>query len=222
MSNFLWETSWHGRNLQTSADYWDTQYFLFWQKFHDQSFCSDCEKTEHESTFLKLSVDSAWSIDFKNGLIFENCQFNSWPMSKNLYNWFLSCTFLHVTFLTSDHFFLIILVKILIFSCKKSVYVEIQLLVLLKFWLSLGLMKKEKKNIWLWLRFELGTPRWESGVLATTLQRLVIEIDGFIEIYVTLFHVFILGICTKPLSMLIFVSNDQIFEPILCHFYVKL
>ena len=147
MSNFLWETSWHGRNLQTSADYWDTQYFLFWQKFHDQSFCSDCEKTEHESTFLKLSVDSALSIDFKNGLIFENCQFNSWPMSKNLYNWFLSCTFFHVTFLTSDHFFLIVLVKILIFSCKKSAHVEIQLLVLLKFWLSLGLMKKEKKYL---------------------------------------------------------------------------
>ena len=147
-----------------SADYWDTQYFLFWQKFHDQSFCSDCEKTEHESTFLKLSVDSALSIDFKNGLIFENCQFNSWPMSKNLYNWFLSCTILHVTFLTSDCIFIILLVKIFIISCKKSVYVEIQLLVLLKFWLSPGLMKKEKKSIWLWLRFELGTPDWEPGI----------------------------------------------------------
>ena len=145
MSNFLWETSWHGRNLQTSADYWDTQYFLFWQKFHDQSFCSDCEKTEHESTFLKLSVDSALSIDFKNGLIFENWQFDSWPMSKNLYNWFLSCTIFHVTFWNSDRVFLIVLVKILIFSCKKSVHVEIQLWVLLKFWLSPGLMKKEKK-----------------------------------------------------------------------------
>ena len=151
MSNFLWETSWHGRNLQMSADYWDTQYFLFWQKFHDQSFCSDCEK------FLKLSVDSALSIDFKNGLIFENWQFDSWPMSKNLYNWFLSCTFLHVTFLTSDRIFIIVLVKIFIISCKKSVYVEIQLWVLLKFWLSFW-WKKRKKIICPQLDLNPGLP----------------------------------------------------------------
>ena len=188
MSNFLWETSWHGRNLQTSADYWDTQYFLFWQKFHDQSFCSDCEKTEHESTFLKLSVDSALSIDFKNGLIFENCQFNSWPMSKNLYNWFLSCTILHVTFLTSDRIFIIVLVKIFIISCKKSVYVEIQLWVLLKFWLSFW-WKKKKENYLPPAGFEPGSPSPESRVLTTTLQRLVIESKVFIEIYITLFHV---------------------------------
>ena len=188
MSNFLWETSWHGRNLQTSADYWDTQYFLFWQKFHDQSFCSDCEKTEHESTFLKLSVDSAWSIDFKNGLIFENCQFNSWPMSKNLYNWFLSCTFFHVTFLTSDRIFIIVLVKIFIISCKKSVYVEIQLWVLLKFWLSFW-WKKKKENYLPPAGFEPGSPSPESRVLTTILQRLVVESKVFNEIYITLFHV---------------------------------
>ena len=60
-----------------SADYLDTQFFLFSQKFHDQSFFPNYKKTEPGATFLKLCVDSAFSIDSKNGLIFENRQFNS-------------------------------------------------------------------------------------------------------------------------------------------------
>ena len=57
----------------------------------------------------------------------------------------MSCTRFHLTFWTSDQFFVIILVKISIFSCKKCAYLEIQLWVLLKFWLSAG-KKKKKKN----------------------------------------------------------------------------
>ena len=54
----------------------------------------------------------------------------------------------------------------------------------------------EKKNYLPPAGLELGTPRWELGVLATTPQRLVIETEDFIVIYITLFHVFMLGICS--------------------------
>ena len=49
-----------------------TQFFLFSQKFHDQSFYQNCEKTEPGTTFLEISLNLAYSIDSKNGLTFEN------------------------------------------------------------------------------------------------------------------------------------------------------
>ena len=71
-SDFVWGKWISGQNVQKSADYWDTQFFLFSQKFHDQSFFQNCEKTELGATFLEISLDSAYSIDSKNGLTFEN------------------------------------------------------------------------------------------------------------------------------------------------------
>ena len=62
-SQILWGKWISGQNVHKSADYWDTQFFLFSQKFHDQFFFPNCEKTE--------------PIDSKNGMIFENPQFNS-------------------------------------------------------------------------------------------------------------------------------------------------
>ena len=37
----------------------------------------NCEKAELRTTFLKLSLDSSYSIDFKKSLTFENTKFNS-------------------------------------------------------------------------------------------------------------------------------------------------
>ena len=71
-SQILWRKWISGRNVQKSADYWDTHFFLFSQKFHDQSFLPNCEIIEPGTTFLEISLDSAYSIDFKNGLTFEN------------------------------------------------------------------------------------------------------------------------------------------------------
>ena len=71
-SQILWGKWISGQNVHKSADYWDTQFFLFSQKFHDQSFFQNCKKTEPGTTFLGISLDSAYSIDFKNGLTFEN------------------------------------------------------------------------------------------------------------------------------------------------------
>ena len=68
----LWGKWISGWNVQKSADYWDTQFFLFSQKFHDQSFLPNCEIIEPGTTFLEISLDSAYSIDSKNGLTFEN------------------------------------------------------------------------------------------------------------------------------------------------------
>ena len=71
----------------------------------------------------------------------------------------MSCTKTRVTFWESDHFFIIFMVKILFFSWKIVPYLKNQLWVLLKFWLSPGLMKKEKKYlalIWIWT--------WDSQV----------------------------------------------------------
>ena len=78
-----WISSW---NVHKSADYWDTQFFLFSQKFHDQCFFQNCEKTKPGTTFLKLSLDSAYSIDSKKGLTFENPKFNSWLISKIVFD----------------------------------------------------------------------------------------------------------------------------------------
>ena len=71
-SQILWGKWISGRNVHKLADYWDTQFFLFSQKFHDQSFLPNCEKTEPGATFLEISLDSAYSIDSKKGLTFEN------------------------------------------------------------------------------------------------------------------------------------------------------
>ena len=71
-SQILWGKWISGGNVHKSADYWDTQFFLFSQKFHDQSFFQNCEKTEPGTTFLEISLDLAYSIDSKNGLTFEN------------------------------------------------------------------------------------------------------------------------------------------------------
>ena len=75
-----------GQNVHKSADFWDTQFFLFSQKFHNQSFFPNCKKTEPGTTFLKISLDLAYSIDSKEGLTFENPKFNSWLISKTVLN----------------------------------------------------------------------------------------------------------------------------------------
>ena len=76
------------RNVHKSADYWDTQFFLFSQKFHDQSFFLNCDSTEPGTTFLKICLDSAYSIDSKKGLTFENPTFNSWLISKTVFDYY--------------------------------------------------------------------------------------------------------------------------------------
>ena len=73
-------------NVHKSADHWDNQFFQFWQKFQDQSFFPNCEKTELGTTFLKISLDLAYSLDSKKGLAFENLKFNSWLISKTVFD----------------------------------------------------------------------------------------------------------------------------------------
>ena len=85
-SQILWGKWISSRNVHKSADYWDTQFFLFSQKFHDQSFFQNCKKTELGTTFLKLSLDSSYSIDSKKSLTFENTKFNSWLISKAVFD----------------------------------------------------------------------------------------------------------------------------------------
>ena len=51
--------------MQKSADYLDTQFFLFSQKFLEQSSFQNCEKTELGTTFLEISMGLAYSIDSK-------------------------------------------------------------------------------------------------------------------------------------------------------------
>ena len=154
--------------MHKSADYWDTQFFLFSQKFQDQSFFPNCEKTEPDAKFLKLCVDLAYSIDSKNDLIFENWQFNSWLMSNMLFNFRLSCTIFHGTFFNSDCFFRTLVVKILIFIRKKWSYLEFQLWVLLKIWLS---PRKRRKKDLTWRGIEPGSTKWASGIHTPRPQR---------------------------------------------------
>ena len=71
-SQILWGEWISGWIVHKSADYWNTQFFLFSQKFHDQYFFPNCDLTEPGTTFLKICLDSAYSIDSKNGLTFEN------------------------------------------------------------------------------------------------------------------------------------------------------
>ena len=85
-SQILWGKWISGRNVHKSADYWDTQFFLFSQKFHDQSVFQNCEKTEPGTIFLKICLDLAYSIDSKKGLTFENPTFNSWLISKTVFD----------------------------------------------------------------------------------------------------------------------------------------
>ena len=96
----------------------------------------------------------------------------------------MSCTRFHQTFWTSDQFFVIILVKISIFSCKKCAYLEIQLWVLLKFWLSPGLMKKEKKIFGSDWGLNWGL-LIESQVFIPRDQRGSIDMYDFITIYIS-------------------------------------
>ena len=85
-SQILWGKWISGRNVHKSADYWDTQFFLFSQKFHDQSVFQNCNSTEPGTTFLKICLDLAYSIDSKKGLTFENPTFNSWLISKTVFD----------------------------------------------------------------------------------------------------------------------------------------
>ena len=85
-SQILWGKWISGRNVQKSADYWDTQFFLFSQKFHDQSVFQNYDSTKPGTTFLKIYLDSAYSIDSKKGLTFENPTFNSWLISKTVFD----------------------------------------------------------------------------------------------------------------------------------------
>ena len=71
-------------------------------------------------------------------------------MSNLLYNWKLSCTRFHVTFFNSDHFFVILMVKILIFSWKIDVHLDFQSWVFVKFWLSPGRRNKKEKSFGSW------------------------------------------------------------------------
>ena len=87
-SQILWGKWISGRNVHKSADYWDTQFFLFSQKFHDQSFFPNCDSTEPGTTFLKICLDLAYSIDSKKGLTFENPTFNSWLISKTVFDYY--------------------------------------------------------------------------------------------------------------------------------------
>ena len=87
-SQILWGKWISGRNVHKSADYWDTQFFLFSQKFHDQSFFPNCDSTEPGTTFLKILLDLAYSIDSKKGLTFENPTFNSWLISKTVFDYY--------------------------------------------------------------------------------------------------------------------------------------
>merc|ERR1712079_356538 len=62
-------------------------FFLFSQKFHDQSFFPNCDSTELGTTFLKICLDLAYSIDSKKGLTFEIPTFNSCLISKTVFDW---------------------------------------------------------------------------------------------------------------------------------------
>ena len=85
-SQILWGKWISGGNVHKSADYWDTQLFLVSQKFHDESFFPNCNSTKLGTTFLKICLDSAYSIDSKKGLTFENPTFNSWLISKTVFD----------------------------------------------------------------------------------------------------------------------------------------
>ena len=65
-------------------------------------------------------------------------------MSKMLFDFRLSCTIFHVTFFNSDHFFRTLVVKILIFIQKKSVYLEFQLCFFCE---NLAKSRKKKKKV---------------------------------------------------------------------------
>ena len=89
----------------------------------------------------------------------------------------------HVTFFNSDRFFIILMVKILIFSCKKFAYLEIQLWDLLKFWLSPGLMKK-KKIICPRLDWNQGPHDSQAAIHTPGPEKAVINRYNFIKIYI--------------------------------------
>ena len=57
-------------------------------KFYGRNefFLPNCEKTEPGTTFLKISLDLAYSIDSKKGLTFENPIFNNWLISKTVFD----------------------------------------------------------------------------------------------------------------------------------------
>ena len=46
----------------------------------------NCDSTEPGTTFLKICLDLAYSIDSKKGLTFENPTFNSWLISKIVFD----------------------------------------------------------------------------------------------------------------------------------------
>ena len=52
-SQILWGKWISGRNVHKSADYWDTQFFLFSQKFHDQYFFPNCDSTQPRYDFFE-------------------------------------------------------------------------------------------------------------------------------------------------------------------------
>ena len=126
----------------------------------------------------------AYSIDSKNGLIFENRQFNSWLMSKMLFDFRLSCTIFHVTFVNSDHFFRTLVVKILIFIRKKSAHLEFQLWFFVKFWLSPGKKKKKEKSFEAEGRFEPGSTGREPDMLTIRPQETWYNSNDFTKIYI--------------------------------------
>ena len=49
----FWRKWISSRNVHMSADHWDTKFFLFSQKFHDQSFFPNCKKNQARCNISK-------------------------------------------------------------------------------------------------------------------------------------------------------------------------
>ena len=96
-----WKTLWLGRHFYSRHIY--NRHFCFRhfysgkiavRRFYsrrnnrmvDQSVFQNCKKTEPGTIFLKICLDLAYSIDSKKGLTFENPTFNSWLISKTVFD----------------------------------------------------------------------------------------------------------------------------------------